>query len=56
VWADEPVVLNQIAWWAKAESAGDQATDGQAGGLEGHEWDGGLVAVGAEAGEADGLG
>lgn len=56
LWADEPVVLHQVAWRAEVELAGDQAADGQAGGLQGHEWDGGLVAVSAEAGEADGLG
>lgn len=54
--ADEPVVLDQIAWRAEVELAGDQAAYGQAGGLQGHEGDGRLVAVGVEAGEADSLG
>ena len=43
LWADEPVVLHQVAWRAEIELAGDQAANGQAGGLQGHEWDGGLV-------------
>jgi hypothetical protein len=54
--ADEPVVLGQVAWRAEVELAGDQAAYGQAGGLQGHEGDGGLIAVGTEAGEADSLG